>query len=282
MQLPDVPMQTLAGYLLVMLRVTAWLVIAPPFSHRAIPARVKALFGLGISLAVGASMDFTDLSLDAGPLLTSALWQALVGAALGFCCYLVFAAVEAAGSLIDLFGGFQLSQGYDPLMQSGAAVFGRLYQMTALVLLFASDGYLVLLHGLTSTFSVVGVDEGLSFTVLARVVSEGTGQLLVAALQIAGPLVAILFLTDVGLGLLTRAAPALQAFSLGFPLKIFVTLAVSVMAVAMLPSVVDSFADDATRQTLQVARASASADAGSASAPSSAPSATAPSAGVAP
>jgi flagellar biosynthetic protein FliR len=259
-------MQTLAGYLLVMLRITAWLVIAPPFSHKAIPAQVKALSGLGLTLAVGASMDFSTVSLETGPLVTAAVWQVFVGAALGFCCYLVFAAVEAAGSFIDLFGGFQLSSGYDPLMQSGAAVFGRLYQMTALVLLFASDGYLVLLHGLTSTFSVVGLDEGLSLRVVARVVSEGTGHLVVAALQIAGPLVAILFLTDVGLGLLTRAAPALQAFSLGFPLKIFITLAVSAMAVAMLPSLVDSFADDATRQTLLVSNASASADAAAAGA----------------
>jgi flagellar biosynthetic protein FliR len=147
-------------------------------------------------------------------------------------------------------------------MQSGAAVFGRLYQMTAIVLLFASDGYLVLLHGLTSTFRIVGVTDGLSVRVLAHVATDGVGNLLVAALQIAGPLVAILFLTDVGLGLLTRAAPALQAFSLGFPLKIFITLTVATMAVAMLPSVVDSFAADANHQTVQVANASATAAAG--------------------
>jgi flagellar biosynthetic protein FliR len=261
---PEIGLQSVAGHLLVLLRVSAWLVIAPPFSHRAIPAQVKALLSLGITLAVGSTLDFSGVSLQTGDLAAAAVWQVLVGLALGFVCYLLFAAVQAAGNLIDLFGGFQLAQAFDPQMQSGASVFGRLYQMTSIVLLFASDGYLVVFHGLTSTFGVLGVTEGLSVQVLSRVVTEGTSQVMVSSLQIAGPLIAILFLTDVGLGLLTRAAPALQAFSLGFPLKIGITLAVSTMAVAVLPSVVDHLADESSTQVVQTANASTAAAAAAA------------------
>jgi flagellar biosynthetic protein FliR len=254
-----IPLETVVATLLVMLRITTWLVIAPPFAHRAIPARVKALLALALSLAVVPGLDAPAASLDAGPLVVAAAQQVLIGGALGFVCYLLFAAVQAAGDLIDVFGGFQLAQAFDPQMQSGSSVFGRFYQFTAIVLLFASDGYLVVLHGLHRSFAVLGVDETLSLEVMARVVTEGITQLLVAALQIAGPLIAVLFLTDVGLGLLTRVAPALNAFALGFPLKIFISLSVGVLAVAVLPQLVDTLAGEAARQTVATAGASAGA-----------------------
>ena len=93
--------------------------------------------------------------------------------------------------------------------------------------------------------------------ILALLLQTGWGLLLVAALQIAGPLVAVLFLTDVGLGLLTRAAPALNAFALGFPLKILITLALGSVAIAVLPPVVASLAEDGARQVVRVGEASA-------------------------
>ncbi len=251
-----VSLETVVATLLVGLRITAFIVIAPPFAHRAIPARVKALLGMGLALAVTPSVDTTDVSLDAGPLVIAAAWAVLTGAATGFAVYLLFAALQAAGDALDVFGGFQLASAFDPLMQSGSAIFGRFYQFLATVLLFASDGHLLLLRGITRTFAVIGVAEGVSLEVLAEVVTAGVAQLLVAALQIAGPLIAVLFLTDLGLGLLTRAAPALNAFALGFPLKIMVTLALGSVAVAVLPQVIGSLTQDAARQVVRIADAS--------------------------
>ena len=255
----DLPLEQLVGTLLVALRVTAFIVIAPPFAHRAINARVKALLALALAVAVAPAVDMSAVSTEAGPLVVAAAWAVLTGGAMGFCVYLVFAAVQAAGDALDVFGGFQLASAFDPLMQSGSAIFGRFYQFFAVVLLFAADGHLLLLRGLARTFDVVGVTEGVSLEVLARVVTAGGTQLMVAALQIAGPLIAVLFLTDVGLGLLSRAAPALNVFALGFPLKILVTLTLASFAVAVLPSVVGSLSEDATEQVVRIAQASADA-----------------------
>ena len=263
----DVSLEPFVATLLVMLRMTAFIVVAPPFSSRAISGRTKALLALGLALAVAPGVDTARISLDAGPLLVASLWAVLTGAAMGFLVYLLFAAVQAAGDALDVFGGFQLASAFDPLLQSGAAIFGRFYTMLATVLLFASDGHLLLLRGLSSTFEAIGVTEGVSLTVLAQVVTAGATQLLVAALQIAGPLIAVLFLTDVGLGLLTRAAPALNAFSLGFPLKILVTLSLAAVAVGVLPSVVDALAADAAEQVVRVGEASDGAGDGAGSAP---------------
>ena len=67
----------------------------------------------------------------------------------GFLVFVVFSAVQSAGSLIDLFGGFQLAQAFDPQSMVNGAQFTRLFQMTALALLFASGGYQLIIGGLT-------------------------------------------------------------------------------------------------------------------------------------
>ena len=74
----------------------------------------------------------------------------------------------------------------------------------------------------------------------------------VSALQIAGPLIAVLFLTDVAFGLLNRVAPALNAFQLGFPAKIFLVLTLSGTAIAMLPRALDSLIDRAVSAVVQL------------------------------
>jgi flagellar biosynthetic protein FliR len=65
-------------------------------------------------------------------------------------------------------------------------------------------------------------------------------QMFLASVQIAGPLIVVLFLADAGLGLLTRVAPALNAFALGFPLKILLTLMLIVVVFVALPGIVSS------------------------------------------
>ena len=75
--------------------------------------------------------------------------------------------------------------------------------------------------------------------------TNAVGQLLLSAVQIAGPLIVVLFLADAGLGLLTRVAPALNAFALGFPLKILITLTLGASAFVALPRIVSALTDTA-------------------------------------
>lgn len=179
--------------------------------------------------------------------------EAVVGAALGFLVSLVFSAVQAAGNLIDLFGGFQLAQAFDPQNMTSGAQFARLYNMTCLVLLFVSGAYQLLIGGLARSFDAVPPGAGLDLAAMAQVVTTGLSDMFLAALQIAGPLLVVLFLTDVGLGLLTRVSPALNAFAMGFPLKILMTVTFAGFAYLALPGVVDDLARRAVEAVLGVA-----------------------------
>ncbi|WP_062137982.1 flagellar biosynthetic protein FliR [Demequina aestuarii] len=233
-------------------RLAAFLVVSPPFHLSSFPGPVKVALALGIAVAavprVQGSSQFaagTLLGGDAAQFIGTLVVQAVVGLALGFIVRLVFAAVQAAGGLIDLFGGFELAQGYDPVSGSQGAVFSRFYYMAALALLFASDAHQLVISGAVRSFDAVPLGAGINLESLATLMSTGLSQLMVSAVQIAGPLIVVLFLADVGLGLLTRVAPALNAFALGFPLKIFITLALGSVAFLALPQVIASLSSRA-------------------------------------
>lgn len=226
-------------------RMTAFLMIAPPFSYRAIPARVKAMLGIGLALAVSPRVTPGYKPLDTGAFFTALALELLVGAVLGFLVALIFSAVQSAGSLIDLFGGFQMAQAFDPGSMVNGAQFTRLFQMTALALMFASGAYQVVIGGIVRSYESIPLGGGLDLAVSAELMVTGVSQMLLAAVQIAGPLLVVLFLADAGLGLLTRVAPALNAFALSFPVKILITLVLAGMVVTVLPEVIAALTEEA-------------------------------------
>lgn len=229
--------------MLAAVRMTAFLFIAPPFSHNAFPARIKAMLAIGLAFAVSPQVVPGYESLDTAGFFGALVLEIIVGAVLGFLVFLVFGAVQSAGNLIDMFGGFQLAQGFDPQSMVNGAQFARLFHMTALALLIASGGYQLIIGGLARSFTAIPIGGGVSIPAEAMV--AGVGQMFLASVQIAGPLLVVLFLADAGLGLLTRVAPALNAFALGFPLKILLTVLLAAVVFVALPSIVSSLTGEA-------------------------------------
>jgi flagellar biosynthesis protein FliR len=226
--------------LLAGVRIVAFLIVAPPFSYGAFQNRIRVMIALGLALAVAPTISANTQPLDTGAFIETLIMQIIVGLALGFILQLAFAALQSAGGLIDLFGGFQLAQGYDPMGAINGAQFTRLFQITAVALLFTTDGYQMVVAGITRSFTAIPVSGMPDFSITSQALISGFSQMFVSAVQIAGPLILVLFLADAGLGLLTRVAPALNAFSLGYPLKILITISFVGVLFVLLPSVVSS------------------------------------------
>ena len=225
----------LVAYLLASVRLVAWLLVAPPFSSRAVPVLAKSLLVLAMSMAVVPAMPRVEVPADTAALMVNALQEALIGASLGFVTYLVFAAVQAAGDLVDVFGGFSLAAAFDPLSQNMNSVHGKLFSMLATMLLFASSAHLLVIGGLLRTFDSVPVGTAWQPSSTAEIMSTGFSMFFSAAVQIALPLIGVLFLADLGLALLTRVAPQLNAIGIMFPAKIGLTLLVVGVSFAVLP-----------------------------------------------
>jgi flagellar biosynthetic protein FliR len=233
--------------MLATVRMTAFLIVAPPFSSQAFPARIKAMLGLGLGLAVTQRLSAGYQAKDTAGFVGAVLLELLTGLVLGFLVSVIFAAIQSAGNLLDLFSGFQMAQAFDPQMMVNGAQFTRLLQMAAVALLFSSDGYQLVIGGLTASFSALPLAGGLDLSQPVQAMTSAVTGMFLSAVQIAGPLLVVLFLADVGLGLLTRVAPALNAFSLGFPLKIFLTLLVAGFLFLALPRIVASLTGQAVQ-----------------------------------
>ena len=225
----------LVAYVLASIRLVAWLVIVPPYSSRAVPVLAKTLLALALALVVAPDLRNADVPMEAGPLIVAAVQEALIGATMGFLVYMVFAAVQAAGDLIDVFGGFSLAAAFDPLGQTYNSVHGKLFGMLATMLLFASDAHLLVIGGLLRSFETMPLGTPWQPDDVTEVVATAFGIFFVSAVQIALPLIAVLFVADLGLALLTRVAPQLNAISIMFPAKIGLTLLVVGMSFAVLP-----------------------------------------------
>jgi len=227
---------TMIAVLLGSIRAAVWLTICPPLATRGIPGPVKGLLSVAIALPM-APMLARSLppTMSLWEVIVSAIMQAVIGGALGFLTYLLFSAVQSAGAFIDLFGGFSIAFTFDPFAYTSNAVFGRFYQLVGTTLLFVTDGHQVILAGFLRSYRALPLNSTMSLEVLKSLLVDGVGQMFLAAIEIAGPLIAVLFLADVALGLLNRVAPALNALNLGFPAKILLTLVIAGSALAVLP-----------------------------------------------
>lgn len=234
--------QLLVGFVLAMTRAGAWLAIAPPFAGRMVPSRVKVGFAAALALALGPRLAEQAVPLETAPLIGAIVMQVVAGAALGFLAQLLFAAFQTAGSVIDLFGAFSIAQAFDPLTGSQASVFGRFYSILASVLLFATGGHLLLVRGFLTSFDALPI-SGFRSERLAEILTRDLSTFFLAALEIAAPIVAALFLADVALGLLSRVAPEMNVFLLGLPLKVFISISVVGLAIPVLPNAVAEMTD---------------------------------------
>jgi flagellar biosynthetic protein FliR len=248
----DVPIAELIAVMLGAARAGAWMLLCPPFNSRLIPGPIKALLSVGMALPMSPYLKASIPSIQTSDIIASAALQVFIGAALGFVTLMLFSAIQAAGDLLDVFGGFTLAMAYDPLSQSQSSIFGRFYNLTAVTLLFASNAHELILRGFLQTFRTLPLNASFSMGTLNSLLIKGAGEMFLAALQIAGPLIAVLFLTDVAFGLLNRVAPALNAFQLGFPAKIFLVLTLSGTAVAILPRIVETVVKQAVSAVVQL------------------------------
>jgi flagellar biosynthesis protein FliR len=234
----------LAAFCLALVRAAAWLFVSPPFNTRMIPTVVKAGVAASLALAAAPHLAGPDIPLDTGGFLGALVTQALVGVTLGMFTMILVNALQAAGALVDLFAGFSLAAIYDPINESNVAIFGRFYELVAVTLLFTTNAYLLLVNGWFRSFSVVPA-HGLAFSDVTDLLTKNLGQFLVASVEVAGPVLGCLFLSEITLGLLSRAAPSLNVFALAFPLRVIVALVVVALAVPLISPAVGNLVHDA-------------------------------------
>jgi flagellar biosynthetic protein FliR len=236
----------LVALLLASTRILAWTLVSPPIATAGLPATVKVVLSVGLGMAVLPMLKGQAPALDTASVIGDVVLQFVVGAALGFVTRLLFSAVESAGSLIDVFGGFSLSAAYDPLSTTMTSIFGKFYGLLCTTLIFVTNTHLIIFQGFLRTFAAIPLDTGINLDKLGKALTSSFTEMFVSALQIAGPLIVVYFVADLALGVLNRIAPQLNALSLSFPLKIGVTFLLVGSAFMLMPETILHIADRVT------------------------------------
>ena len=205
----------------------------------------KVVLSLGLAFAVAPGGQ--QIPVDTISLMMNVITQVMIGVSMGFVCKMLFSAIAAAGALIDVFGGFSLASGFDPLSMNSTTVFGKFHQMLATVLLFVSGGYLIVIGGLLKTFEFLPLGTSPKWHTFEGVLLTAFDLFFTTAVQIALPLIAVLFIADIGLALLTKVAPQLNAINVMFPVKIGLTLLLVGLTFPVLPGAIDRLVDLSTQ-----------------------------------
>lgn len=217
----------LAGFILVLARVTPLFFIAPLFSSRVIPPHIRGLIAVGISIGL-APLALHGQHVPAEPLALGALVieGMLVGLGFAFALSVLMGAVESAGSVIDVLSGFSYGALINPMDGQQSAVITRFYGLVGTMIFLVIGGDAWTLRGLDRTFELVPLTSAPRLSSLLGGAEQVFSTIFTAALEVAAPVVVALLITDVAFGVVSRVVPQLNVFAVGFPTKVAVALLV--------------------------------------------------------
>ena len=224
-----------AAWLWPFVRLAAFVGAAPIFGHRPVPVRVRVSLALALTLVVAPGlppMPAVDPISFTGFLITAQ--QVLIGLALGFAMRLVFIVLEIGGQQIAQLMGLGFASLVDPANGIEVPVVSNFYIMLGTLVFLALDGHLVVVHILASSFVTLPVDTtGITREVLWQL-SGNAGWIFSSAVLMMLPAVVALISVNLGFGVMSRAAPQLNIFAVGFPVTMlfgFVVMALTLPGV---------------------------------------------------
>ena len=212
------------------LRVLAVFTAAPVFSSRVFPVRARIALAFLIAYAVQASLpQQAVVGINDPEALGVVVQQVGVGLAIGFTVRLVFGAFELAGQVIGFQMGLGFAAFFDPSTSAQSSAMGRFYANMAALLFVVLNGHLMVIMAVAQSFTAFPVDQNFLQALGTMKLYELGADLFASAFWIALPVIAMLMFANLALGIVSRVAPQMNIYAIGFP----VTLVVGLVGVAL-------------------------------------------------
>lgn len=221
-------------FLLVFMRMTGLFVLSPVFGRRNVPAYLK--IGMSFMMALVLLNTIPLQSIDIVNNIWLYVWilfkEMLIGMAMGYITTLAFSAILIAGQIMDFQIGFGMVNAFDPVNEVAVPIVGNLINMMALLLFFGMNGHHVLISLLFDSYTVLPIGDFSIKPDILWYILEIFVQTFIWAIKLAIPLMAVLLLTEVMLGILSRALPQMNVFVMGMPIRLMIGL---IMLLLVLP-----------------------------------------------
>ncbi len=246
-----------ALFILIATRMSAMMAVAPVFSARTVPVRVKAGLVILISWITLPLVAQEGGTVPDGLLALAVLTvkEAIIGVAFGLVAQFLFAAVQTAGAFIDVSAGFAISQTIDPASNASVSILGRWYNLIAVSAFLALGGHQLLVAGVVRSFTLAPPLADPDLGAVVRGVLEQADDIFLVVVQIGAPIIGALLVTDVTLGVISRSVPQMNVFIVGLPLKIVVALAGTAILLPAFISLTNSLAGQMFSDMSEIMRA---------------------------
>ena len=240
--------QQVAGFMLVLARISPLFILAPLFSSKMLPARARGIVAVGLTLGIAPiAMNASD-----GQVIPMEIWsfaglilkELLVGLAFSFSLACLFAAIQVAGSILDTLIGFSFGALVDPITGTNGGVLNQLYALIGVMIFVAINGDAWVIQGLARSYEAIPLTDAPSMGTLVEGAQVAFVGIFGAAIEVAAPVLLAVLLTDVAFGLVSRVMPQLNVFAVGFPAKVTVGL---VLVGASLPFLAGWVGDELQR-----------------------------------
>ena len=218
-------MAWLSPMLWTFLRVLAVFTSAPIFSSKAFPVRARIALAFFIAFAAQASLQNQPIISITGPEAMGAVIQQVgIGLAIGFTIRLVFAAIELAGEVVGLQMGLSFASFFDPSLNTQSSAVARFFGHMAAFLFIVMNGHLLVMMAVIKSFDAFPVDQNFLEALKTMKLYSLGSDIFASGLWIALPMVGMLMFVNLAFGIVSRVAPQMNLFSIGFPIMLTVGL----------------------------------------------------------
>jgi flagellar biosynthesis protein FliR len=215
----------LGQYFWPMIRVLALIAVAPVLGNRVVPVRVKVGLAILVVMVAGPMLPTPPkVSIDSYAGFALIARELLIGISLGFAVRVVFAAIEMAGEIVGLQMGLSFAGYIDPVSGGTGNVISRFFGTISVLMFLAINGHLLILYGVIDSFNAIPISLDGSFLTEGRRVASMGADLFRIALTIALPFILLMLLVNLAMGVMSRVAPQLNVFAIGFPITLSVGL----------------------------------------------------------
>lgn len=208
----------IAYFFLPLTRILGVFATAPFFSHRSIPIWFKLGTSFALTIIIFPSLPQTQMvdptSLQGALML---LTQMLIGLAIGFSMQFLFAGIEMAGEMITMTMGLGFASFFDPQSLGRSFSLSQLLTLTSILIFISSDYHLIFIGTLINSFNSLPVDQLFLGESSINKLPEFGMTIFEIGVHLSLPIITILLITNMAFGVLTKAAPQLNLFGVGFP-----------------------------------------------------------------
>jgi len=212
-----------AGFILVLARVSPLFLLAPLFSSSLFPARIRGV--AAVALAIGLAplaLHGQQVPLSVFGLGGLILKELLIGLAFAFAVGALLTGVTVAGSFLDTMVGFAFGSLVDPVSGNHDSILAQIYTMLGVLVFIAIGGDAWVVKGIAATYRLVPLTKMPALGSLVGEADHAFVTIFVSALEVAAPVLIAVLIADVGFGVVSRVVPQLNVFAVGFPAKIVV------------------------------------------------------------